>query len=539
MYENGQTVSGIQGDSAKIVISGNSVFENIYAGGLNGGYDGSVTIEITKGSEMQIGSIYGSGADETPLKEGDWFNVKEEPAPPSANSGYTVSGQVSVQFNRIPATAVDGTGAQSGMSVSAATEYPNSTLKLRNISRLAVTEGTLQPAEITDSDMADVQIHSGATLDLSKANFGSVNNFYGGGTVVIGDTDTLVLSGEVTGRTNFETPGGFNGVSGTVQLDYCYIEAPNSDYDSFAFVPHAGQSNVKLKRTGEGSWYARDYSSGVDYLTAFYIDTRTIKTTKGEINGYVGDAASGGAAIGVRWKTEAGDVYFSDIPLGIEVVYNGISYPVTRDKCADDDGNFTGYEYYCHELNMAFTPDGFENCISIDNVLPDGYDGSKPYPYIETGTYLIKIKAPTRNRVIRQECTLNVAADKAEIIDNNGKEAYTLVTGRYRATAVIEEKYEDAALILAKYVGGVMTEITIKKISGTEAAENEHVIRVQTEPVNINESDYETGVYLRAYIWEDFLTIKPIGGTASVYSKKQSETGGGIVGEGEEVGGLW
>lgn len=50
--------------------------------------------------------------------------------------------------------------------------------------------------------------------------------------------------------------------------------------------------------------------------------------------------------------------------------------------------------------------------------------------------------------------------------------------GGYRATAVIEEKYEDAALILAKYVGGVMTEITIKKISGTEAAENEHVIRV-------------------------------------------------------------
>lgn len=111
--------------------------------------------------------------------------------------------------------------------------------------------------------------------------------------------------------------------------------------------------------------------------------------------------------------------------------------------------------------------------------------------------------------------------------------------GGYRATAVIEEKYEDAALILAKYVSGVMTEITIKKISGTEAAENEHVIRVQTEPVNISESDYETGVYLRAYIREDFLTIKPIGGTASVYSKKQSETGGGIVGEGEEVGDLW
>lgn len=38
---------------------------------------------------------------------------------------------------------------------------------------------------------------------------------------------------------------------------------------------------------------------------------------------------------------------------------------------------------------------------------------------------------------------------------------------------------------------------------------------------------------------KDFLTIKPIGGTASVYSKKQSETGGGIVGEGEEVGDLW
>lgn len=62
---------------------------------------------------------------------------------------------------------------------------------------------------------------------------------------------------------------------------------------------------------------------------------------------------------------------------------------------------------------------------------------------------------------------------------------------------------------------------------------------MQTEPVNISESDYETGVYLRAYIREDFLTIKPIGGTASVYSKKQSETGGGIVGEGEEAGDLW
>lgn len=95
-----------------------------------------------------------------------------------------------------------------------------------------------------------------------------------------------------------------------------------------------------------------------------------------------------------------------------------------------------------------------------------------------------------------------MAADKAEIIDNNGKKAYTILLGGYRATAVIEEKYEDAALILAKYVGGVMTEITIKKISGTEAAENEHVIRVQTEPVNISESDYETGVYLRAYIRE-------------------------------------
>ena len=61
----------------------------------------------------------------------------------------------------------------------------------------------------------------------------------------------------------------------------------------------------------------------------------------------------------------------------------------------------------------------------------------------------------------------------------------------------------------------------------------------QTKFVNISESDYETGVYLRAYVREDFLTMKPIGRTASVYSKKQSETDGGIVGEGKEVGGLW
>lgn len=72
-----------------------------------------------------------------------------------------------------------------------------------------------------------------------------------------------------------------------------------------------------------------------------------------------------------------------------------------------------------------------------------------------------------------------------------------------------------------------------------DAAENEHVVRVQTKSVNISESDYETGVYLRAYVREDFLTMKPIGRTASVYSKKQSETDGGVVGEGEEVSGLW
>lgn len=98
LYENGKNMGDHPGSGAQILITGGGTnLGNIYAGSMNGTYDGKTQIVLAHVSGTQNGEIYASGAREPYVNQGDWFSM-QEPDPPAADGQYTVSGDVEIHL---------------------------------------------------------------------------------------------------------------------------------------------------------------------------------------------------------------------------------------------------------------------------------------------------------------------------------------------------------------------------------------------------------------------------------------------------------
>ncbi|MBQ3105749.1 MAG: hypothetical protein IJC59_07830, partial [Lachnospiraceae bacterium] len=251
------------GRDGRIIINGSKAqFGNIYAGSMNGTFGGDSSIVINGTSNMEIGSIYASGALQGWYDPSDFLSGTEPEAPVPNPTAYPVTGEVSFTLNKSNVKNVDGKANDSGnlAGVIFNSEYQNSTLQLSNISALSVESGHLKPAALNDD--VNISIAEGAVLNLSAAADPTLTagDFTGGGVLMLGQEDTLFVNGTISGETVFiaDSTGSntYTGTSGIVIQGHGYIDVTDAAGTGiFTFTPYSSQEELDLLLEN-GKWTA-------------------------------------------------------------------------------------------------------------------------------------------------------------------------------------------------------------------------------------------------------------------------------------------
>ncbi|MCI9093841.1 MAG: InlB B-repeat-containing protein, partial [Coprobacillus sp.] len=333
---NGNHIGPETGENAQIRLYGKNEFGNIYAGSINGKYDGNTSIYIQNTKNAQIGEVYASGAKESDYDKDNWFDFTE-PLPPHPDGDlYPVNGKVDILLDNASITCVDGDGAKEGTNVSLSTNYLVSNLSLKNIAQLTVNQGALQVKELTSwsKGKMNVAINENGTLNLSQYSNIEFNHFVGGGKVILGNQSTMKILGTVTGTTVFETTGGYNGHSGIVLANHVYIETNPKIEGSFSYTPYPTQEGYHFVQQLDGKWIIQKGNDVSIYYWSDYPDMGDVNINWEVIDRNNGQA-EGATAIAypgyhfTHWIDEEENVVSYDehfIPQKVENVYVEAGY---------------------------------------------------------------------------------------------------------------------------------------------------------------------------------------------------------------------
>ena len=386
--KNGVSLSPTVGEKSKIVLNGNKThFGNIYAGSINGSFDKDVEIDINGVTGKNIGKVYSCGAKEGYYNSDNFLDPNNEPTAPTAGSAvYGVMGNVNINLSNSPICEIDGDCGSGRANVSVVTEYQYSSA-MKNIGLLTVDSGMLELTEINDD--VNVKINSNGILDMSNLGECSVNDFYGGGTLVLAKDGLLTVNGTLSGVTEFQTSGGVNS-SGIAEYDRLYIKTSKGD-GSFTFNPYATQSDMTLDKTVDGFKTSSKTEESV-VLKSFGITGSEFNDTSLEVN-------QGYFDIPIETEFEGSGFYdISMVPLVYTVSYNGKTYG-PRNSTLTDDGN---YEGDFKELNMCFAP-------ITDNISVTKYSSTIGFmDDIAEGVYDVTVTAPTASGNVERSFKLIV-----------------------------------------------------------------------------------------------------------------------------------
>ena len=386
--KNGVSLSPTVGEKSKIVLSGNKThFGNIYAGSINGSFDKDVEIDINDVTGKNIGKVYSCGAKEGYYNSDNFLDPNNEPTAPTADSAvYGVTGNVDINLSNSSICEIDGDCGSGRANVSVVTEYQYSSA-MKNIGLLTVDSGMLELTEINDD--VNVKINSNGILDMSNLGECSVNDFYGGGTLVLAKDGLLTVNGTLSGVTEFQTSGGVNS-SGIAEYDRLYIKTSKGD-GSFTFNPYATQSDMTLDKTVDGFKTSSKTEESV-VLKSFGITGSEFNDTSLEVN-------QGYFDIPIETKFEGSGFYdISMVPLVYTVSYNGKTYG-PRNSTLTDDGN---YEADFKELNMCFAP-------ITGNISVSKYSSTIGFmDDIAEGVYDVTVTAPTASGNVERSFKLIV-----------------------------------------------------------------------------------------------------------------------------------
>ena len=386
--KNGVSLSPTVGEKSKIVLSGNKThFGNIYAGSINGSFDKDVEIDINGVTGKNIGKVYSCGAKEGYYNSDNFLDPNNEPTAPTAGSTvYGVTGNVNINLSNSSICEIDGDCGSGRANVSVVTEYQYSSA-MKNIGLLTVDSGMLELTEINDD--VNVKINSNGILDMSNLGECSVNDFYGGGTLVLAKDGLLTVNGTLSGVTKFQTSGGVNS-SGIAEYDRLYIKTSKGD-GSFTFNPYATQSHMTLDKTVDGFKTSSKTEESV-VLKSFGITGSEFNDTSLEVN-------QGYFDIPIETEFEGSGFYdISMVPLVYTVSYNGETYG-PRNSTLTDDGN---YEGDFKELNMCFAP-------ITDNISVTKYSSTIGFmDDIAEGVYDVTVTAPTASGNVERSFKLIV-----------------------------------------------------------------------------------------------------------------------------------
>ena len=299
---------------------------------------------------------------------------------------YGVTGNVNINLSNSSICEIDGDCGSGRANVSVVTEYQYSSA-MKNIGLLTVDSGMLELTEINDD--VNVKINSNGILDMSNLGECSVNDFYGGGTLVLAKDGLLTVNGTLSGVTEFQTSGGVNS-SGIAEYDRLYIKTSKGD-GSFTFNPYATQSDMTLDKTVDGFKTSSKTEEAV-VLKSFWITGSEFNDTSLEVN-------QGYFDIPTETEFEGSGFYdISMVPLVYTVSYNGKTYG-PRNSTLTDDGN---YEADFKELNMCFAP-------ITGNISVSKYSSTIGFmDDIAEGVYDVTVTAPTASGNVERSFKLIV-----------------------------------------------------------------------------------------------------------------------------------
>lgn len=431
LYENGKNMGNHPGSEAQILITGGGTnLGNIYAGSMNGTYDGKTQIVLAHVSGTQNGEIYASGALEPYVNQDDWFST-QEPDPPAADGQYTVSGDVEISLTGSDTKQVYGVSENHAGKTFLTIDTDQSYTGIPGISKVGNLTvkggGTFAPAAL---DSCTVRLEGASAIDLSQMETPQVHSIVSadsaGNRLILGKEQKLNVTDTITGALTFETLNGRNGKSGIAEYGHTYLELGRAADTAVSFTPTDGQAGMTLERTSSGNgeiWKTSELSGdkpvAVKNMT---IKNPVITTTVSEIS-KVGEYKNKDPKpylAEVAWleQTDEYDRDLGVVPMEYEVTFNGKT--LSSETVTNDEGSFICIPNF----NLMF-----ETGIEKNAITPMCYrttEGST----VKEGTYYITIRPFSADEQIEQNVILIVNKDP----DTSGstvtsKETTTTING--------------------------------------------------------------------------------------------------------------
>lgn len=378
----------------KVVLQGGLSTGNIYAGNvyrtrdgngiLNKVFNGNATISVQdqkSSQESKLGTVYACGAT-------------QDGGVASADGAYTVSGKVSITGD-VP--NVHGMGATAAEVI-----YQGSgnlaERSFLDISSLSVERGNLLlNTGSTFRDQAALSISSDAFLNIKNMGNLSVSNFQGGGSLILGQDQTLTITGAVSGETTVGVEKIFNGASDLPTLNHTYIIAQASSETSFKLAPPNVMNPPTLERDGSGNWIAKGKTSGGDEGESKLVSLALRATQAGKEEPLV--------YVPITQSCTGAKLSLDTLPLVIEV--------------NETQANFNQDTNYYEAGGLQITVGDFDD-IGDSLMVCNAANITAPVP---VGTYRIKITVPSAytesGSPITASCTLTVgdSAPTVKFID--------------------------------------------------------------------------------------------------------------------------
>ena len=431
LYENGKNMGNHPGSEAQILITGGGTnLGNIYAGSMNGTYDGKTQIVLAHVSGTQNGEIYASGAIEPYVNQDDWFST-QEPDPPAADGQYTVSGDVEISLTGSDTKQVYGVSENHAGKTFLTIDTDQSYTGIPGISKVGNLTvkggGTFAPAAL---DSCTVRLEGASAIDLSQMETPQVHSIVSadsaGNRLILGKEQTLNVTDTITGALTFETLNGRNGKSGIAKYGHTYLELGRAADTAVSFTPTDGQAGMTLERTSSGNgeiWKTSELSGNEPVAVKnMTIKNPVITTTVSEISGsgksYLAD---------VSWPDETEETFkdLACVPLQYEVTFNGKTL-----SSENDEGSFICIP----DFNLMFETGIEENAITLMCYRTANSSTVKP------GTYYITIRPFSADEQIEQKVVLIVNKDP----DTSGstvtsQETTTTINGLPSAVSMQDE----------------------------------------------------------------------------------------------------
>ena len=441
LYENGKNMGNHPGSEAQILITGGGTnLGNIYAGSMNGTYDGKTQIVLAHVSGTQNGEIYASGAIEPYVNQDDWFST-QEPDPPAADGQYTVSGDVEISLTGSDTKQVYGVSENHAGKTFLTIDTDQSYTGIPGIGKVGNLTvkggGTFAPAAL---DSCTVRLEGASAIDLSQMETPQVHSIVSadsvGNRLILGKEQKLNVTDTITGALTFETLNGRNGKSGIAEYGHTYLELGRAADTAVSFTPTDGQAGMTLERTSSGNgeiWKTSELSGNEPVAVKnMTIKNPVITTTVSEIS-KVGEYENKDPKpylAEVAWleQTDEYDRDLGVVPMEYEVTFNGKT--LSSETVTNDEGSFICIPNF----NLMF-----ETGIEKNAITPMCYRTAESST-VKEGTYYITIRPFSADEQIEQNVILIVNKDP----DTSGstatsKETTTTINGLPSAVSMQDE----------------------------------------------------------------------------------------------------